>query len=135
MRVLFDTNVLIAAFLTEGLCWKLLLRANRKEFLLCTSPYILEELKRNLHGKFSFTREDASEAIGLITEIAWVADDKGIEVKGVCRDRKDDAILASALASRADYIVTGDQDLLSLKRYKGVKILSPREFEVLMAVG
>ena len=135
MKVLFDTNVLIAAFLTEGLCQKLLIRANRKEFLLYTSPYILEELKRSLSGKLAFTRDEVREATNLVTEIARLVDHKGTAIRGICRDKKDDPILASALASGVDCLVTGDSDLLSLKRYKGVKILSPREFEMLLVQG
>ena len=52
----------------------------------------------------------------------------GIEVSGVSRDPDDDNILAAALASGADFIVTGDLDLLHLKSYHKIKILTPREF-------
>lgn len=134
MKVLFDTNVLIAAFLTEGLCWKLLVKANKKEFLLFTSPYILDEFKDKLSVKFSFSVNEIQEAINLITEIASVIDhkEKDVNVKGVCRDKKDDAILACAVASEVDYLVTGDIDILTLKTFKGIKILRPREFEMLL---
>lgn len=134
MRVVFDTNVLLAAFLTEGLCWKLLLKANRKEFFLFTSPYILNEFKVKLSGKFGFSAEDVQESIHLIAEISRNIDheETGIEVKGVCRDKKDDNILASGIASEADFLITGDSDLLILKKYKGMKILNPRDFEILL---
>ena len=134
MKVLFDTNVLLAAFLTEGLCWKLLLKANRKEFSLFTSPYILNEFEDKLYKKFTFTKDEAHEAINIIMEVAQSVDhkEKGIHVKGVCRDKNDDDILASAIASEADYLITGDSDLLALKKYKNIKILNPREFELLL---
>lgn len=134
MRVLFDTNVLLAAFLTEGLCWKLLVKANRKEFSLFTSPYILNEFEDKLYKKFASTKDEVHEAINLVMEIAQSVDhkEKGIHVKGICRDKKDDDILASAIASEANYLITGDSDLLALKKYKGIKILSPREFELLL---
>jgi predicted nucleic acid-binding protein len=47
--------------------------------------------------------------------------------KRVCRDPDDDVVLATAVAGRADFIVTGDDDLLVLKRFRGIRILSPRQ--------
>ena len=46
----------------------------------------------------------------------------------VCRDKNDDVVLATALAGKADVIVTGDDDLLVLKTFRGIRILSPRQF-------
>ena len=46
----------------------------------------------------------------------------------VCRDEDDDVVLATALTGKADVIVTGDEDLLVLKRFRGIEILSPRPF-------
>lgn len=134
MRVVLDTNVLLAAFLTEGLCWKLLLKANRGEYILFTSPYILNEFKSKLSGKFAFSVEEVRESMHLLAEISQDIDPEkqGIQVKGVCRDKKDDQILACGIASEADFLVTGDSDLLILKKYKGMKILNPRDFELLL---
>jgi len=53
------------------------------------------------------------------------------EITGVCRDPDDDRILACAVAHEAQYIVTGDKDLLVLGTFRGVKIVSPRDFELL----
>ena len=46
----------------------------------------------------------------------------------VCRDSTDLAVIGTAVAARAEYLVTGDSDLLSLKRYRKVRIVSPRQF-------
>ena len=46
----------------------------------------------------------------------------------VCRDKNNDVVLATALAGKADVIVTGDNDLLVLKTFRGIRILSPRKF-------
>ena len=51
-----------------------------------------------------------------------------VELRGVSRDSTDDKFLACAMEALADCVVTGDPDLLVLKRYRGVDILSPREF-------
>jgi len=53
--------------------------------------------------------------------------------EAVCRDSDDDLILAAALAAKADAIVTGDQDLLVLKGFKGIPILNPRDCLALLA--
>ena len=49
----------------------------------------------------------------------------------VCRDRADDAILACALAARAGFLVTGDDDLLELRSFERIRIVRPRDFEAL----
>jgi putative PIN family toxin of toxin-antitoxin system len=133
LKVLFDTNVLISAFLTEGLCSKILLRAKNGQFELHTCPFIIDELRGKLEDKFSATKAEIKEAVALIKEISFAVnpDENNITVKGVCRDVDDDSILACALAIGADYIVTGDPDLLVIKKYKTIKIITPRDFELL----
>jgi putative PIN family toxin of toxin-antitoxin system len=131
LKVIFDTNVLISAFLTEGLCWKLLTKANRKEFDLFISSYILEEFEDNLCFKLNLPLNSIKEALSLIKEISTLInpEDMGIVVKGICQDPSDDPILASAVAAEAHYLVTGDADLLSLGSYKKIKIINPRTFD------
>ena len=52
-------------------------------------------------------------------------------VSNICRDADDDNVLACALAAKADYLVTGDSDLLIIGIFRGIKIITPREFELL----
>jgi putative PIN family toxin of toxin-antitoxin system len=52
--------------------------------------------------------------------------------KPICRDKDDDEVLAVALAGQAEIILTGDKDLLVLKEFQGIKILSPRQFVELL---
>ena len=54
---------------------------------------------------------------------------------GACRDRTDLAVLGTALAAEADCLVTGDRDLLELKTFQGIPILSPRAFHDRLQVG
>jgi len=56
-----------------------------------------------------------------------------VPVPNICRDPNDDMIIACAIDAAADYIVTGDEDLLTLKRYKDIVIINPRNFEALFA--
>ena len=133
MRVVFDTNVFVAAFSAQGLCSKLLERANKHDFALCISPFIVDELKRVLETKISLSEIEIEEAIFLIAEVAKVINPEksGIKVEKVCKDKDDDNILACALVANAHYLVTGDKDLLEIKRYKKTKIIPPRTFELL----
>ena len=131
MKAVFDTNVLVAAFVTEGVCSKLLWRGRKRRFHLMASPFILHEFENVLTKKFSATKKEAQEALKLLAEAAQTVVPPIGEVKGVCRDPSDDAILACGIAGGADYPVSGDADLLELREFKGMRILTPRDFELL----
>ena len=125
MKIVLDTNVLIAALVADGLCRDLVRRRVRAHEL-CTSEALLKELAATLRRKFKVTA----------AEIPWLKEYRlhTTLVKPValpspaCRDRDDDTVLATAVAARARVIVTGDEDLLILKSYQGIAILSPRQF-------
>ena len=131
MKAVFDTNVLIAAFVSEGLCTKLLIRGRRKDFKLILCPCILDEFEDVLHRKFSVSTSEARVARDLVIEASENIIIPHKSVTGVCRDPEDDYILACAISSKADFLVTGDDDLLSLNSCEGIKILTPRAFELL----
>ena len=131
MRAVFDTNVLIAAFATEGVCATLLRRARKGEFQLLLCPIILQEFQRALRRKLAASPGDVRETLGLLQEAGeLVTPDPGV-IPRVCRDWTDDAILACALAGRAEFLVTGDEDLLQLRTFQGIRIIRPRDFEML----
>jgi putative PIN family toxin of toxin-antitoxin system len=80
--------------------------------------------------KFSASKEQIKTAAKLISEVAQLVTPTSL-VSGVCRDPDDDQILSCALSAKADYLVTGDIDLLELKEFRGIKILNPGAFELL----
>ncbi len=131
MRAAFDTNVLVAAFVAEGICSKLLTRGRKKQFHLIVCPIILQEFGCVLIKKFSATQNEARSALQIVSEGIHSVVRPSQSVQSVCRDPDDDAILACALEARADYLVTGDVDLLELKVFKGIRIVTPRDFELL----
>ena len=126
MKVVLDTNVLIAALITKGVCSELLERCVlRHEIVLSES--ILAETKDRLVGKFRYSDAEADEAVDLFrSEVCLVAPTP--LAAPVCRDPDDDVILGTAVAGQAKCIVTGDKDLLVLKRFQGIEIVSPSEF-------
>ena len=131
MNALFDTNVLLAAFLTEGVCEKLLTRARKRHFDLITCPFILDEFERILTKKFSASKREKESALAMIAEAATDIVRPSEVLSGACRDKDDDNVLACAVEAAADYLVTGDKDLLHMKTFKGIPIVTPREFELL----
>lgn len=131
MKALLDTNVLIAAFVTEGICSRLLARGRRKQFDLVACPFILEEFERVLSTKFHLSKVDVREVSGILLESIQSIIEPTVTVKGICRDPDDDVILACAATAKVDYLVTGDRDLLELKTFSGMRIIPPREFESL----
>jgi len=130
MKAVFDTNVLVAAFVTEGVCAKVLGRARRKQLDLVISPFVLKEFENVLLKKLSASKEQIKTATKLISEAAQVVSPASM-VSGVCRDPDDDQILSCAFSTEADYLVTGDMDLLELKEFRGIRILTPAAFELL----
>ena len=134
MKAVFDTNVLIAAFVAEGLCASLLRRARRGDFLLYLSPFIISEFENVLSKKIKADKPEIRDAIKILKETVYETVETGEEVKGVCRDKDDDNILSCAKVSRADYLVTGDEDLLILKKFGRTRIITPRDFELILAV-
>ena len=131
MRAVFDTNVLVAAFLTEGICSTLLLRARRGECELILSTDIIKEFERTLRRKFLVSQSEMSNVRKVLAEATLDVFQKVNPIAPVCRDPDDDRILACAREAHADYIVTGDQDLLVLKRYGTTRIVTPRDSESL----
>jgi putative PIN family toxin of toxin-antitoxin system len=133
MIVVFDTNVLIAALITEGICSKLLHRARTGEFSLVSCPFIMKELRRILSKKFRLGHDELALAMEPIGEALSQIIEHSIKIKDICRDADDDNVIACAVAAKADFIVTGDSDLIDLKSCRGVKIVTPRDFEAMFA--
>jgi uncharacterized protein len=131
VRAVFDTNVLVAAFLTEVVCSTLLLRDRRGKCELILSADIVKEFERILRNKFSLSQSEMSDVRKVLAEATKEVRQKVNPIAPVCRDPDDDKILACAQQVRADYIVTGDRDLLVLKRYAAIPIVTPRDFESL----
>jgi putative PIN family toxin of toxin-antitoxin system len=126
MKILLDTNVLIAALVAQGVCAELLEHCVLRHTLLSSDP-ILAELQEQLAKKLQYGAEDLAEAAALLR--AQMEMVNPVEINhAVCRDPEDDMVLATAVAAKADCIVTGDKDLLVLRRYEEVEILSPSEF-------
>ena len=126
MRVLLDTNVVVSAVLFGGVPQQCLRRGLAGDFELVTATGLLDELEHVLLDRFGLPREAVAFIRGDLELAAEVV--APTRVEAVSRDAGDDLVLAAAREGRADYVVTGDRDLLDLGRYGSVAILTPRAF-------
>ena len=127
MKVVFDTNIFISAFVIPGSqAEKAVLRIIEGSNVLLLSKGILNELLTVLSTKFSRDKEEISRVAVILSEIAeWVEPSEKIKV---LNDDPDNRIFECAVSGTADIIVTGDKELLRLRGYEKTKIISLKEY-------
>lgn len=139
MRVLLDTNVLISFLLTpshRGAVYLVMEAAFSGRFTLLAPDRLLLELVQAANRKSyladRITAEMADGLVAAILEVAEVLPPLPDNIPSITRDPKDDYLLACALLNQADYLVTGDNDLLSIGDVGDLKIVSPTSFAELL---
>jgi putative PIN family toxin of toxin-antitoxin system len=125
VRVVFDTNVLYAAFAAKGFCEELVDEAAGTCELIW-SDTLREEFELVLERRHKIGPA-TRVALAAYVDLCEFVEPEGLSER-ICRDADDDVVLSTALAGKADVIVTGDDDLLVLKEFRGIRILSPRQF-------
>ncbi len=95
------------------------------QIVLCEG--IIEEIEEKLRGKIKVPTSVIAEFIGILRRNSQIYKPKTVK-KETCRDPDDLKILGLVVPAKADAIITGDKDLLELKKYKNTPILSPRDF-------
>ncbi len=126
MRVFLDTNVLVSALATRGLCADVL-RHVMAEHDLLVGEVVLDELRRVLKSKLRVPAALAGDIEELLRDYEVVPKPtRAAAVK--LRDPADRWILASALAGHADVLVTGDRDLLDVADDLPLPVVDPRGF-------
>jgi putative PIN family toxin of toxin-antitoxin system len=127
-RVVLDTKVLVSAFTfpsgAAATLWDAL-GANRD--VLISSPAIVKELATVLRHTFAWQEAARHQALRLTVRKAELVNPTSIAA-AVPHDPDDNHSVACALAGRADLIVTGDEDLLRLKEYRGIPIVRTLDF-------
>ena len=127
MRVVFDSNILVSALVFPGKrAEKAVLRIiEGRDHLLISGP-IVSEVLTVLVRKFAREREELARIAVLLAELAeTVRPRRRLQV---LRDDPDNRILECALAGRADWIVTGDREMLELGSFEGICMLSLRTY-------
>jgi putative PIN family toxin of toxin-antitoxin system len=127
MRVVFDTNIFISAFVTSGSQGeRAFLHARRRRCDLYTSVAILTEVAHKLREKFGQTEEDIKKTLQTISRAAAVLTPP--MTLNMLTDTPDNRILECARAAPADLMVTGDRHLLDLKQFQGIPIVRLVDF-------
>ncbi len=126
MKIVLDTNVLLAALIARGFSHQLLEHCALRHTLF-TSDFILEETQEKLIERFGYSTDLAAEAASVLRSRMTVVSASKLD-DPICRDPDDDNILAAAISGKCDCIITGDKDLLVLKQYERINIFSPRDF-------
>lgn len=128
VTVVFDTNILFSATGWRGHPFRCVELARAGQIRAVTCAGILSELAEKLPAKLSFTAEQTDETLADYLSFHALVDIPGV-LNAVPRDPEDNAVLECAQAGQAQFIVTGDQDLLMLGSFQGVEIVTAAEFE------
>lgn len=126
MRILIDTNILISGLFFGGLPKKLLAELDEK-FNICVNEKILSEYNEQIDRKVSNPKYNLDEKI----REKFFSKLKSFEIKSdlkICRDPDDDKFINCAIDAKAIYIVSCDNDLLTIKNFFGIEIMTAREF-------
>lgn len=132
MTAVLDTNVVISATLIRGGNEDRILGAWRRgAFDLVLSPAILEEMARafayeRIRQARWLTEEETLALLQALAQEAVLVTGRA-RVKA-SRDPDDDKFLSAALDAEAEYVVTGDKDLLDVRNYRGVRVVTPAAF-------
>ncbi len=132
VKVVFDTNVWISILFKKTLGKEFSGIFKKEKIEVCTSEEILKEISRVLmYSKIDELLElsgvSEREIIQRIIENSILIRPK-FKLKIIREDLEDNKILDCALQANVDFIVSGDRHLLKLKKFKNIKIVTPREF-------
>jgi hypothetical protein len=126
IKVILDTNILISGIYWDGNSGKIISLWLKEKIEVCFSPETLAEFINKLADKFQMPPH-------FLKEWQEIFEERGLlflpsQKVRRCRDKKDNLFLELALISKADFLITGDKDLLVLKKFHQTKIVKPGEF-------
>jgi uncharacterized protein len=133
LRIVLDTNLFVSALLVpSGIPAQIIDAWRRQAFTLVISPPIIDEIKLTLtypriRRKYAVTDQDVQDLTKLLETEAWLVTGDCDLSGSLPADPKDEIILACALEGEADIIVSGDQHLLNLGKFKGIEIVTVRQ--------
>lgn len=133
IRAVLDTNLLVSMAIRPGGTPDQIRAAWQDgRFILVTSPHLIAELRRvlaypKLRKLIRLSPEEEEALLRLVVEEAEVTAGT-LQVRAVVADPTDNLVLACAIEGQADYVVSGDEHLLSLREFSGITIITARDF-------
>ena len=141
VRAVVDTNVLVSGLISsDGPPGQVVDSWLEGRYTLVTSLYLLEELTHvlpypRIRTRLRLQNSEIEVLLAALLSEAEIVPGR-LDLAGVTRDPKDDAVVACAVEGAAEYIVSGEDDLLTLDPYQGISIVTPRRFiEMIKASG
>ena len=127
-KIVLDTNILISAFGWKGKPNEIFSKVINGEFKLIMSRKQLEEVEMVIeYPKFSFTNDQKNRFLMVLLNTVNIVETNG-ELRLIKEDPKDDVILESAIENDVDFLISGDEHLLKIKKYSNTKIVTAAEF-------
>lgn len=134
LRIVIDTNMFVSSLLTRQCDAAQVLKAWRKrQFLLLASSAIIAEIQATLsrpsiRKKYAIQDEEIEQLVALLEQDALVVPGQADVIGSIPDDPKDEMFLSCALDGEADYIISGDKHLLNLEEFRGISILTIKQF-------
>jgi putative PIN family toxin of toxin-antitoxin system len=134
MTVVLDTNVLVSALIHPGSARFLIYRLVETNVNIAISDYIIKEAETVLKRSKFRHRQILTKLWEELKPIMIVVNSKNGQLSKLIRDPKDRPILITAQKARADYLITGDDDLLTLKKWRHTKIITIAQYQKLFTI-
>lgn len=125
IRLVLDTNVFISAIALKSPNFRKLVDFCLEHFEVCLSPELLGELENKLKTKFVYGEAEKKQ-VDIITQTGTLF--TKLPKVDFARDPKDQHILALCQVGKAEFLITGDKDLLELEHFLETQIISPQDF-------
>lgn len=125
--VVLDTNIFISAVFWKGKPYNVVKKAINQQIIVFISNYIIKEIREVLVRDFNLEKQEIDDIVNAVLYFTHLIEPKE-SVTVIKNDPKDDKILDCALACNANFIVSQDNHLLKLKEFRGIKIITPKEF-------
>lgn len=133
IRAVLDTNIIVSAIINtnSSVSQEIYQNSKGKRFLLVISPSILAEVEDVIHRTrivrfHKYSVQEMRRIVQELINVSYMVSGK-TEIE-VVRDPDDNKIISAAVEAKAEYIVSRDKDLLSLRKYQRIKIITPEEF-------
>jgi len=126
MKVVIDTNVILSSLITQGMAHRVVEKC-LEDHDLFISDWVIREVAEKLTEKFKVKKSDVKETVRFIKSTFVLIKPEG-KLPTKCKDKDDNNLLLLAGSIDADVMITGDKDLLVIKKYKSTIILTPRDF-------
>ncbi|HLZ70308.1 MAG TPA: putative toxin-antitoxin system toxin component, PIN family [Dehalococcoidia bacterium] len=138
MRVVHDANIVVSRYLVPvGIPAQVMAAWRAQRYDLIISPALMSEYedvlnRPRIQRRHGLTPEQVASELTRLARFAILVEPAEVPAV-IVDDPDDDQVLAAAVAGEADFIVSGDRHLLSLREYRGIRILSPAGFLALLA--